>query len=41
MLAEVENMATLEPFTLERSGGMLPQGNFCDFRCSGVHSGAF
>ena len=40
-LGEVVNMAALELFTLGGSGGMLPPGNFDDFRCSEVHSGAF
>ena len=37
-LAEVENMAALQPFTLGGSGALLPQGNFGDFRHSKVHS---
>ena len=37
-LAEVENMAALQLFTLEGSGGMLPPGNF---RYSEVHSEAY
>ena len=36
-----ENMATLQLFTVGGSGGMLPQGNFANFRCSEAHSGAF
>ena len=44
MLAEVENMATLELFTLGRSGGMLPQENFVILGVLGcilVHSEAY
>ena len=37
-LAEVENMAALQLFTL---GGMLLQGNLDNLRCSEVHFGAF
>ena len=33
-LAEVENMATMQLFTLGGSGGHAPQGNFDNFRCS-------
>ena len=36
-LAEVENMAALQPFTLGGSGGSSPR----KFWCSEVHSGAF
>ena len=35
-LAKVENMATLQSFTL----GDVPPGNFGNFRCSEAHSGA-
>ena len=43
-LAEVENMATLQLFTLGRSGGMFPQKVLMILvvlRCILVHSGAF
>ena len=40
-LAEVENMAALQPFTLGRSGGMLPQEILGILRCILVHSEAY
>ena len=39
-LAEVENMVALQSFTIG-VWGHAPPGNFADFRCSEVHSGAF
>ena len=38
LLGELENMASLQSFTL---GGSAPPGNVGNFRCSEVHSGAF
>jgi len=40
-LAEVENMAALQPFTLGGSGGMLPQEILGILRCILVHSEAY
>ena len=41
-LAEVENMAALQLFTLGGSAwGHAPPGNFDDFKCSEAHSVAF
>ena len=44
LLAEVENMATLQLFTLERSGGILPQEILVALgvlRCILVHSESY
>ena len=41
-LAEVENVAALQSFTLGGSGGMLPQEIFViQVRCSEAHSEAY
>ena len=40
-LAEVENVAALQSFTLGGSGACSPRKFFCDFRCSEAHSEAY
>ena len=40
-LAEVENIAVLQPFTLEGSGALLPQRNLSILWCILVHSEAY
>ena len=40
-LAEVENKAILQPFTLEGSGALLPQRNLGILWCILVHSEAY
>ena len=41
LLAEAENMAAMQSFTLGGSGGLAPTGDFGNYRCSEAHSGAF
>ena len=40
-LAEVENMATMQLFTLGGYGGHAPPENFVDFKHSEAHSEAY
>ena len=40
-LAEEENTAALQLFTLGGGGSVWGHASFGNFRCSGVHSGAF